>query len=83
MPHDETARRARLCETILQYLRRHPLAADTADGIVACWLPRTGFEDAPDHIDAALRHMLAERRLAVRRLPDGRVLYARGELLDA
>lgn len=83
MPHDETARTARLCKAILEYLHGHPLAADTADGIVSCWVPRSGFEDAPDHIDAALRHMLAERALAMRWLPDGRILYVRGELFEA
>jgi len=55
------------------------MAADTADGILASWLPAAGFEDAPDHIAAVLTRMVAQRRLSARRLPDGEILYARGE----
>ena len=53
------------------------MAADTADGILACWLPSTGFEDAPDCIEAVLAHMVAQRLLTVRHLPDGVMLYSR------
>ncbi len=59
------------------------MAADTADGILGCWLPATGFEDASDHIAAVLACMVAQRRLSAWRLPDGEILYARGETADA
>jgi hypothetical protein len=72
---DETPR---LCEAILRHLRRHPGAADTAEGIVASWLPARGFERAPEHIDAALAVLVAAGRLRCRPLPDGRTLYLRG-----
>jgi len=54
------------------------MAADTADGILACWLPSRGFEDAPDRIEAVLAQMVAQRLLTVRHLPDGVMLYSRG-----
>jgi hypothetical protein len=69
--------RSRLCEAILRHLGRHPGAADTAEGILACWLPARGFEKAPDHIGAALAALVAAHRLQARRLPDGRTLYVR------
>jgi hypothetical protein len=69
--------RCRLREAILRHLRRHPWAADTAEGIVASWLPARGFARAPDHIDATLAQLVAERRLQARRLPDGGTLYLR------
>jgi hypothetical protein len=79
---DNAARRARLCEAILRHMQKHPLAADTAEGILACWIPKTTFEDAPDHIGAVLDHMVARQWLRARQLPDGRVLYQRGEVPD-
>jgi hypothetical protein len=81
--HDDAAQRARIREAILQYVHRYPLAADTADGILACWLPHTGFEDAPDHITAVLDEMVANRWLQARQLPDGKILfYVRAEATE-
>lgn len=80
---DDDAQRARIREAILQHIHKYPLAADTADGIRACWLPGTGFEDAPDHIAAVLEDMVAKRWLQARQLPDGKILfYMRGEAPD-
>ena len=82
MAHDAATQIARLKEAILRHIKKHPLAADTAEGILACWVPRTGFEDAPDHIAAALGDMVAKRLLQARGLPDGVVVYGRGDGLD-
>ena len=71
-------RRARIRETVLRHVTEHPHAADTAAGILASWLPGAGFEDAPDHIEAVLAELCAERWLLARRLPDGNILYVRG-----
>lgn len=79
MPDDEAARRTLLCEAILQHLRTHAFAADTREGIVSSWLPDTGFADAPDHIDAVLETMTQKGWLRARSLPDGQVLYTRGD----
>lgn len=57
------------------------MAADTASGILACWLSAGRFEDAPDHIASALVCLVARGWLSARRLPDGEILYARGEAL--
>jgi hypothetical protein len=80
---DDAAQRARIREAILHYVQKYPLAADTADGILACWLPHTGFEDAPDHIATVLEDMVAKRWVQARQLPDGRILYVRGDALDS
>jgi hypothetical protein len=72
---NDAAQRTRIREAILQYLHRYPLAADTADGILACWLPRAGFEDAPVHIATVLEDMVADRCLQARPLPDGKTLF--------
>ena len=61
---------------VLAYLRNHPNAADTLDGIVSWWLPRQRYETERRRIERALDE-LAARRLVVRhRLPDGEIVYA-------
>ena len=77
--HGDAARRARLCEAILRHVRKHPDVADTAGGIVKWWLPRTGYEDARDHIDAVLEDMVNRHWLRAQALPDGEILYRRGD----
>jgi hypothetical protein len=81
--HDVTTQQVRLCEAILRHIREHPLAADTAEGILACWLPRGGFEDAPDYIATVLEDMVDKRWLQVVQLPDGKILYVRGDTRDS
>ena len=76
--HDAVAR-ARLREAILRHVREHPDVADTADGIIGWWLPRTGYEDAPDHIDAVLEEMVARNCLRAWKKPDGEFIYQRGD----
>jgi hypothetical protein len=74
---DDAAERARLNEAIMRYVQAHPLAGDTAEGILANWVPARGYERAPDHIEAVLAQLVAARRLRATRLPDGKILYVR------
>ena len=76
---DDTAAQARLRAAILRHIQEHPDVADTADGIIGWWLPRTGYEDAPDHIDAVLKDMVARNCLRAWKKPDGEFLYQRGD----
>lgn len=39
---------------IIEYLRAHPSAADTVDGIILYWLSRQRYETAKDIIERAL-----------------------------
>ena len=78
MDSKDEAQWAKLKEAILAHLRVSPLAADTAEGVVACWLPSVGFEDAPDLIDEVLDEMVQQGLLVAHTLPDGNTLYARG-----
>lgn len=65
----------KLRDAILIYLRSTPSAADTVEGVLACWLPKAGFEDAPSIIEDVLAHLIQDGFLAKRALSDGRVLY--------
>jgi hypothetical protein len=77
--HARASHADELCTAIRRHLASHPLAADTVEGILACWLPPAGFEDAADHIEAALAELVATRWLHRVSLPDGNVLYAANE----
>lgn len=78
--HAISSHQSRLCTAIQRHLRRHPHAADTAKGIVASWLPATGYEDAGKHIGAVLEALVEEGWLRPHALPDGNVLYVANPL---
>ena len=66
-----------IAEDIARYLREHPDAADSLEGIRQWWLPRVRLEEASAQIERALEELL-ERGLVVRQImPDGTILYRR------
>ncbi len=67
---------ARLSDEILSYLRAHPQAADTVDGIVEWWLPRQRHDEAVDRVQHALDELVARGLVDKITLVDGTVLYA-------
>jgi hypothetical protein len=68
-----------IAEEIARYLRDHPDAADSLEGIRQWWLPRLRLQEAPAQIEGALAE-LVEKGLVVRQsMPDGTVLYRRAE----
>lgn len=60
---------------ILDYLRLHPTAAESRDGILQCWLLQRRFLRGLEALDDALERMVADGRIAVVRGADGRALY--------
>ena len=67
-----------LSHEILRYLRAHPQAADTVDGIVEWWLPRQRYDEAVDRVQSALDELVARGLMEKTTLVDGTVLYADG-----
>ena len=61
---------------VIEYLRCHPHAADSLDGILQWWLPRQRYETAHERIGATLEHMVASGILERRTLPDGSTIYS-------
>jgi hypothetical protein len=62
--------------SLLTYLRGHPQAADTLDGIVEWWLPLQRYETARLRIERTLEKLVADGTLRRDLLQDGAVLYA-------
>jgi hypothetical protein len=68
--------KARVAAEILEYLRDHPRAGDTLEGIVEWWLPRQRYEHSVLRIQRALDDLVATGRVAKTGLPDGTAFYA-------
>lgn len=81
--HDAEVERA-----VLAYLGRHPLAADTLDGITRWWLPQQRYVTAQSRVEAVLSRLVSQGVLQMRPLSTGIALYAleeqrrRSSLLD-
>ncbi len=58
--------RSETADAVLAYLREHPQAADTLEGIVEWWLPRQRYETERSRIRAALARTRRCRRVALR-----------------
>lgn len=62
--------------SVLAYLRRHPLAADTLRGISNWWLPQPHDKVDRQRIGRVLDRLVLAGVLHRDELPDGEVLYA-------
>jgi hypothetical protein len=67
-----------LREAIIDYVRRHPQAMDTAEGIANWWLRPLHQEFTNALLLAVLEELVASRFLRRVAKPDGGDLYARG-----
>jgi hypothetical protein len=64
-----------LAQGILHYLREHPEAADSLEGIASWWLPPSTYFVTMETVQMALDQMVAENQIARIDLADGRTLY--------
>ncbi len=64
-----------LAQEIKRYLRAHPRAADTVEGIAKWWLTRQRYEEALERVQDAL-DLLVEQGVATKRIAaGGKVVY--------
>jgi hypothetical protein len=63
-------------DAVVSYLRNHPEAADTLDGIVSWWLPLQRYEIGKARIEVVLAHLVEAGILRRDQLPDGAKLYS-------
>ena len=76
MDGDGDQRREQDRQQILTYLRAHPGAADTADGIAEWWLGGAPLAD----VQAALDELVTAGEVRCIGLVDGTTLYASGRI---
>lgn len=65
-----------VADSLIEYVTRHPEAADSIEGIRRWWLPIGMVASATD-VEVALNRLVLAGILATRRLPDRGVLYSR------
>lgn len=68
---------SRVVRAIQDYFARHPDAADSAEGIARWWLAGEGMQASEDEVNAALGVLVRRGLVSPRRMPDGRLIYAR------
>ena len=61
---------------ILDHLKSHPLAADSADGVARWWLGPAHSNVTVEQVERALNLLVSRRALRRLRLTDGTVLYS-------
>ncbi len=64
-----------MAEDILKYLRDHPQARDTLDGILDWWLLRERYRQKRTLVQQALEHMVEQNLVARTTNPDGVTIY--------
>jgi len=63
------------CDEILQYLKAHPDAGDTAEGIAEWWLTEQGTDESEVLVEQALNHLVKQGLLERHVLVEGTILY--------
>ena len=71
-PGDEAA--SAVAEEIRSYLREHPLAADTLEGIQRWWIARQRYDESLKRLQRALEQLAAEGAVEKVQVA-GRVVY--------
>jgi hypothetical protein len=69
------ARTLRAMQAITAYIARHPLAADSEQGIAQWWLPAMGVDVPPASVHAALDRLVMQQVLARSMVADGSAIY--------
>jgi len=58
-----------------RYMRSHPGAVDTLEGVAKWWLARQRYEDALETVADAMAVLVERGRVEQTTLPDGRAIY--------
>jgi hypothetical protein len=66
-----------IADIIERYVKDHPRAADTPEGIRSWWVAPQHYGDSLEDVQMALDYLIELGRMARTALPDGAVLYAR------
>jgi hypothetical protein len=67
----------RIAEIVENYVREHPRAADTAEGIRNWWVAPACYGASREEVQAALDHLVEFGRMARVVIAGGAAIYAR------
>lgn len=67
---------SKLAQEILSYLRLHPQAGDTLEGIARWWVTCQRLSESVEEVQHALEELKARGNVAEYRAPDGRTMYS-------
>ena len=70
---------ALIAEQIMNYLKSHPKAADSVEGVARWWLRRQQYEDAKHRVRKALDYLVTRGLVSKMRLADGNIVYGSRE----
>jgi predicted ArsR family transcriptional regulator len=65
----------KVTEQILRYLREHPRACDTLEGVVRWWVMAQQINESVEAVRQALKELEAEGAVREEQSADGRTLY--------
>ncbi len=82
MPEINDAEVRRIAEKIACYLRAHPYAADTLEGIAEWWLPSKGIEVSTSMIQQALDELCTQSIVVCHVQPNGNNIYSSQQVQD-
>jgi Fe2+ or Zn2+ uptake regulation protein len=71
----EKGSRVDLRREIIEYLRSHPEAADTVDGILDWWIPKQHYDNAKHEIQQVLHDLVQQGLIEEVVLGNGNQLY--------
>lgn len=70
-----SAKQLVLARRVLAYLRCHPNAEETLEGITQWWLLKQRIQESVKQVDAALNLLVMQKHVIVRRQLDGQVYF--------
>ena len=78
----ENADIAAVAAAIRRYLRDHPNAADTLDGIARWWLSGNSGDELLTDVERAMQQLVTQGEVVRQTLLDGTVIYERNKQID-
>jgi hypothetical protein len=69
----------KLAEAVRRYLREHPNAADTVEGIAEWWLPGGADGGCLSNVQGAVERLVKRGEMVRRILGDGTAIYERNK----
>ena len=77
MPQNNDEENKILAEQIVRYLKSHPEAADSLEGIAKWWIPQQQYIESVEKVYKALNYLIENKIVSRKILSDGSKIYVR------